>query len=294
MSETTLVPSTRATEGVTYERTIAFPLIPRVSLKEMDAAMLTFELFREVGRLFEPGKGDLVISAAMLATHLHRNQTRYVRENYPRVPFIEHPLRNTLRMIRWGVTDPELLAGSLLHDTVEDCAKEISRMYFFGLQSGLTASAKQSTALIWISQAYSEKVASIVAWVTNPPKELASPASPPARGESPYIQHLRTLVDGGLANLDPLMVKAADLLDNAGSLAHQYPGVPLAFITKMIQKYTPAVLLVGDVLHDIARSESLSPELKPEVKSAANALSLLSCTLTELALRLNLDLSDDI
>jgi (p)ppGpp synthase/HD superfamily hydrolase len=60
-----------------------------------------------------------------MASFLHRKQTRFVRGDLPRVPYIEHPLRVALRLVRWGVPDAELIAAALLHDVVEDCSTEL-------------------------------------------------------------------------------------------------------------------------------------------------------------------------
>jgi hypothetical protein len=299
------------TTPTTPDLTVQIPSIP---LKEMDSAMLSFELVREIDRIFGSEKQsaadqqaarNMVLSAAMVATHLHRNQTRYVRENFPRVPYIEHPLRNTLRLIRWGARSADLLAASVLHDTVEDCAAEIVGVYFFDLgeknstftrasaqhQSPAQDAVNQRSALRWISRAYSPATAFIVAGVTNP------------IDGGTYLGHLRELASPNDTvtrdqNRDPLLVKAADLIDNAGSLAHQYGQVPNTFIEKMVRKYAPAVLLVKRALSDLAFDESLNLNLEaihnPEIKAAlaaVDALDLLSAQLDALAVRLGIDLA---
>jgi hypothetical protein len=252
-----------------------------IALKEMDAAMLAFELSRKANGIFA-GTGvaqvrsrEMVMSAAMVATHLHRKQTRFVRDNFPRVPYIEHPLRLALRLIRWGSTDSELLTAALLHDTVEDCSAEIVTSYFFGF-SGSEA-ANQATALSWIRQSYSPVVAHTVGWVTNPPK----PAT--------WLSHIVSLVAGGSANVSPLLIKASDLVDNAGSLAHQYGQVPDAFIIKMVRKYTPGVKLILEALRQLKPGSLL---YGPEIDGAITALVLLEGQLAALSQELNIVFDD--
>jgi hypothetical protein len=262
MSATSATPSTTTSD---------YPMIPSVPLKEMNAAMLSFELTRETDRLFadEPQQHEMVISAAMLATHLHRDQTRFVRDNFPRVPYIEHPLRVALRLIRGGATDAELVAAALLHDTVEDCVKEIVETYALGLDLRLGGShaIDQSTALSWISRTYSPAVSFTVMWVTN------------VEGGS-YLGHLQELASHGVKTLAPLLVKASDLVDNAGSLIYQFGTVPLSFIIKMLRKYVPAVTIVNEALRAIQLE---SPDSRDDVDSAIVALTLLSNQLEEVA-----------
>lgn len=61
--------------------------------------------------------GSLVLRAAEYAAHQHRNQRRQPGD----VPYINHPI-GVARLIEdvGGVHDPLILAGALLHDTVED------------------------------------------------------------------------------------------------------------------------------------------------------------------------------
>ena len=60
----------------------------------------------------------LILRAADFAAHKHRNQRR---KGHEKLPYINHPLE--IAHVLWeegGVTDPEILAAALLHDTIED------------------------------------------------------------------------------------------------------------------------------------------------------------------------------
>ncbi len=61
---------------------------------------------------------ELVIRALAFAGEKHRHQRR---KDLAASPYINHPiaLANTL-ISEAGVTDPEIICGALLHDTVED------------------------------------------------------------------------------------------------------------------------------------------------------------------------------
>ena len=61
---------------------------------------------------------QLILRAAAFAADKHRNQRR---KDYARTPYINHPLA-VARVLseEGGVTDPEILAAAILHDTLED------------------------------------------------------------------------------------------------------------------------------------------------------------------------------
>lgn len=227
--------------------TASAPLsFPRVPLKEMDAAMLGFELTREL-ELHLPDAGDrtMVTSAAMLATHLHRNQTRRVRANMPRVPYIEHPLRNALRVVRWGGAERDLLAATLLHDTVEDCADEIVEQFAADHPLAGEGADAHTVALAWMGEQFSPSVARSVELVTNAPGST----------RADYLGHMDELVElarrhgEGSPEFAALVVKGSDLVDNAGSLGHQYtPGNNERQTVSLAQKYLPAIEVIAPAL----------------------------------------------
>jgi len=57
-----------------------------------------------------------VATALALAAKQHHKQMR----KSPAVPYIIHPVRVMMVLHRYGVTDSDILAAALLHDTVED------------------------------------------------------------------------------------------------------------------------------------------------------------------------------
>jgi guanosine-3',5'-bis(diphosphate) 3'-pyrophosphohydrolase len=60
----------------------------------------------------------LIVRAASYAAHKHREQRRKGRND---LPYINHPLELAeVLCVEGGVTDPVVLAGALLHDTIED------------------------------------------------------------------------------------------------------------------------------------------------------------------------------
>lgn len=246
-------------------------LYPRVHLKEMDAAGLVLELVNasRVLPFGDDASHARLLEAATAATYLHRNQTRMVRENFPRVPYIEHPLRNALRLLRWGVKDYDLLAAALLHDTVEDCASDIVRDYVHGGHEipSTDPIELRAEALAWLTDAFGPRVADIVAAVSNP-----------FDGTS-YEEHMTHMASDPVENTEALLVKAADLIDNAGSLAHQFGSVSDAFIARMMRKYEPTVALVASALREIELD-------RHDMADAIESLELVSSQLIALKSRL--------
>lgn len=219
-------------------------LFPRVPLKDMDPSMLVFELDRETARLM-PEHAELITSAATMASFLHRAQTRMVRGDLPRVPYIEHPLRVALRLIRWGVTDAELIAAALLHDVLEDCSEELVDRF------GITG----EDALDTLTRLYGNQVAWYVEQVTNP-----------TDGQT-YGQHLGILAALGSP---ALLIKASDLKDNAGSIPHQLGHGKDDKLHRMIAKYLP---VLGPVLHGLqAMAQAGVPEMANPLRNAENEL----------------------
>lgn len=230
---------------------------PRVPLKDMDPSMLVFELDRETARLM-PENTELITSAATMASFLHRKQSRMVRGDLPRVPYIEHPLRVALRLVRWGVTDAEVVAAALLHDVLEDCDEELLKV--FG-QPG-------ENAVACLTRLYGGRIALLVEQVSNPDG---------AEGYHRYVSLL-----AALGKPETLLIKAGDLKDNAGSIPHQLGhGTDRTDerLLRMLEKYLPTLETITEAL---ARTALVASEAST-FSRAADQLSYLLIDLNTLA-----------
>lgn len=223
---------------------------PRVPLTMMDTPMLVTELFREVDQVvIDARHREMITSAVMIATYAHRAQTRLVRRGLPRAPYIDHPLRNTVRLLRWGVADPNTLAASLLHDVIEDQSRTIVETYVDITAEHAAhldnqaapqlpmAQELRDLATQWIRDQYGERVADVVLGVTTPLKTK----------DETYANHIRDIARNlnGFKN-NPIdvataLVKASDLVDNAGSLHTQATKTADVFIERLLAKYTPVI-----------------------------------------------------
>lgn len=202
--------------------------INNLPLKDMDGTLLVFSIINEVN-----DEDKVVISdACMLASYLHRNTPRKGRGMMPVDYYITHPLRNTLRLIRLGVLDVNVLVASILHDTVEDCSKEILALAGVSCE-GLNFDELVAAALRILAGRYNETVATLLAGVTNPemPKHLAWQEK-----HKLYRAHVLAVIPDELV----FLIKVSDIMDNAGSLHHTAKEHP-DMCRKLAHKYLPLI-----------------------------------------------------
>ena len=185
-------------------------------LKELESAGLTLVVLEEALHRFRPIDHSKIHESVNVATFLHRKQTRAVRKNLPRTPYIEHPLRNALRLMRWGATSPSLIIAAVLHDTVEDCLKEILTQYV-GMENIYEDEAlNRAIALEWIEEVFGRETSFIVSKMTNP-LEVADEALTIEQKHERYAIHVKEAI---LISVLVYLCKVADFVDNATGLYH--------------------------------------------------------------------------
>lgn len=211
-----------------------------IALKDMDSGMLRHSLYCDAQLMdWNKEKYNNFIFAAGFAALLHDGQTRMNRGNLPRVPYIEHPYRNTLRLIRWGVNDSDILVATLLHDTVEDCPKQLIK---YGRKIGLfdkndPIEDKRAASLHVLESVFNKQVAQYVDNVTLTPR---------AEGED-KLEHYKNNLENKLSDAGSFLIKLTDYYDNAAGLHNNYvSGVNDEKISNMMNKY----LYAWDVLYD--------------------------------------------
>lgn len=205
-------------------------------LKRMDGPALVAALLAETN--FAGFELNMLLSAIDLGSVLHRYQVRQETTPDGRVnpPYFEHPLRNTLRLVRWGVRDLDVLVASLLHDTVEDCSLVYVETY-----TALNVTDEPEARLLlsnYILHRFGYRVQYLVMGVTNPyytPKAWA--AYTPEQRRRIYGEKVSESVkkDPGI-----FLVKLADFIDNAGSL-HWIPAERAKTALRLAQKYYPLI-----------------------------------------------------
>lgn len=139
-------------------------------------------------------------------------------------PYVNHLLRVATRIIsHYGVRDPDVICAALLHDAVEDHA------------DSLAPGGGRQQALAVLSERFGNKVAELVAAVTNPERQP---------GRDPH-EHYREHVAASLEhNPWARVIKASDFTDNGVGLIHT-TGPKLK---KLADKYAPLVPVLAGLI----------------------------------------------
>lgn len=233
--------------------------INKMQLKDMDGTLLTLNILNEV----KAEDVGVVKDAIEYAAYLHRKATRLNRGVMPRDHYITHPLRNAVRLMRWGYLDRDLLVGAILHDTVEDCYAEILSLAGVVPEKDAPEAQLIEAALDVVGDLFGVSVRRIVAGVTNP--SMAAGLSESQKHEI-YRGHVREAIEG---DSDVLLVKLVDYLDNAGSL-HHHASANLARVQRLAGKYSP---LTEDFSREVKKLSSLSGETLNQVLDQLSKLS---------------------
>lgn len=208
----------------------AFP--QRKSMKLMDAQDLKRAVLEEAD--LNPIHKARLASAIELAEVLHDRQIRKSAvQGRVNTPYVEHPLRNTLRLVRLGVKDIDVLEAAVLHDTVEDCGDRFQELNPTGAQG----EAEERAALsAYIADRHSARTRELVMGVTNP----LVPAGVKQTREEKHRAYAVNVEAEIAEDPDVYLVKFVDYIDNAGSLHHSLPHeIPKAQV--QAQKYNPLI-----------------------------------------------------
>lgn len=222
-------------------------LVPTGELKGLDSGQLTLAAL-DVASTHT--NGDQLERGVRVASALHSGQTRANRADLPRTPYIEHPLRNMLRLTQWGVDDSTVLTAALLHDVPEDCADKAVATWAAYTDDSLSPVERTHQ---FIANEFGTDVSDIVQAVTNPPR--AEGASQAERNDQ-YRQHVATAIEDPRA----FLVKATDFADNAASLHHNIGHASNEWISKRIDKYRPIISDLAAAADRHLQSGAVSPQ----------------------------------
>lgn len=210
-----------------YHYTVA--QLNHLPLKKLNSPALALTIMKNCKTFAGVNKVN-VRNAIEFAAGVHRMDTRSNRGKFDRTPYIEHPLRNTLRIIRLGCEDEPTLVGSLLHDTVEDHPKEICEEYL-GVIPESEEEARE-LAFKYIADTFGEETSRIVRGMSNPIMPRYAPA---AQRNQWYAEHVAEAIE------DPkvCLTKTSDFIDNAVGLYHNQSSMSPVSINKKATKYLP-------------------------------------------------------
>ena len=209
------------------------------------------EMYGEVGlrqrfaleiQKFDRVDRDWLEQALGLASELHRLDRR------SREPYVNHLLRTAIRVITYyDVTDIDVIAAALLHDSVEDHPDELA--------AGRPGDATEG-ALAELAERFNPRVADLVRAVTNPPREP---------GVDRYQQYREHVEHSLTANPWARVIKASDFTDNGVGLMHSLP----AKYEPLATKYRPLVPVLREL---IARADTpLSDAVKAHILGQLDA-----------------------
>jgi hypothetical protein len=157
-------------------------------------------------------------AALELAARLHADDRRQ------REPYLNHLLRVAIRILsHYGVHDPDIACAGLLHDAVEDHAREIA------------AGGGQHEALAVLRTRFGARVATLVEALTNPGYQA---------GHDPHQQYREHVTASLQTHPWARVIKASDFTDNGVGLMHT-TGPMLA---RLAAKYAPLVPALRDLI----------------------------------------------
>lgn len=217
------------------------------SLKRMESPELAEHVVYAAQMLPEVSS-EKVRKAVLLASDLHKTDTRSIRLHHDQTPYIEHPLRNTLRLIRLGLKSETVINGSILHDTVEDHPFEMAAKA--GVETTNEQEAREA-CYKYIEQHYGKRTAEMVKGMSNPiaDKKVRVPWEEKNKA---YAAHVVEAIE----NPDVLLGKVSDFIDNALSLHHTESAMSPVGLHRKASKYLlVSAALRGRILAGIAKGD---------------------------------------
>jgi hypothetical protein len=204
-------------------------------LKKLDAAQLAQTLRHEAALLGL--NAEIVDSSVDLATILHAHQIRGNRGNFATTPYIEHPLRNAVRLIRLGAQDQDVIVAAVLHDTIEDGARVF--MDKFHKVTDCDELTARNTLRQHINDAYGPRVLHLVDAVTNDyiADQDKSRMSTEVKNKR-YHDHVAKAIEN---HPGVFLVKVSDFIDNATGLYNNDIPERRHKTKKQAIKYLPVV-----------------------------------------------------
>lgn len=146
----------------------------QVNIKDLNEEELFANLL-SAGEDWTKEQRDTIIRAHDLIHYLHRD------DEHREQPYVYHLLRSANRITQYlHITNPHIIAGVLLHDSVEDHAKALIR-YFHHLETAPGSGSKadpyipddtekqQLVAFDIIARRFSRRTSRMVQGMTNPP-----------------------------------------------------------------------------------------------------------------------------
>jgi hypothetical protein len=224
--------------------------ISRLPLKKMDGTLLVQALYeyaytvKEIDSMGFRYGADHVRDAIAVASYAHRNQFRANRGELPKTHYIEHPLRNAVRLLRYGFITPQGIIATILHDTVEDAPAEVVALLDpDNLNDDYTEYQWRESAYRAIMDHFGYEVSMDVRALSNPLPQATVKLSQDQK-KAVYLAHFEESIK------DPMVFweKMSDWMDNGAGLKHNVNSKTGVKITFRAPKYLEAGLLLCERL----------------------------------------------
>lgn len=205
-----------------------------IKLKDMNAQQLRAAIRAEAGDLYT----EAIDRSINLAEVVHAGQIRKDPvQGRINTPYIEHPERNILRVIRWGRIVEDEIVGIALHDAVEDGAT------VFAPHATSEPEAREVLRL-HIGRDWNSRVLMFVDGVTN---DYESAAERRSLTDAEKFARYWAKVEAAIRScVGVFIIKLTDFVDNAGSL-HHTPAHEAPKARRLATKYLPLVAVFRDV-----------------------------------------------
>lgn len=196
------------------------PVLP-VQPEQMDLeAMTDDELYHSI---LQAGSDWTARELRMVKTAYRIGCAVHVDDTHRNQPYTYHLLRNTARIVHYlHITDPEIIAGEILHDSVEDHPEDILDVVVDDAAGSpvehiippRTADVR-AEAVLFIRRVISPRVGDMVEGLTNPPSDPSERLDPEQKLIR-YIGHAAIAI----RNPDVFIGKLADWADNGLGIVH--------------------------------------------------------------------------
>lgn len=252
-----------------FEKKMSTRPLDRSSLKSLTADELRGVLLKESEEINL--HTAIIGRAAHFAKELHKGQFRSAPPWEEKPAYITHPLRNSIRLIRWGVKDQVVILAGILHDVVEDSSEKYCDDHGIPYKDPHEA---REILLAKIKKDYGARVAHVVLKLSNPHQD---PEERKLMDEevrvAGYVDHVRESIRG---DHQVLLAKLSDLFDNAAGLYHvAFPGREKQ-TRKQAYKYSKTMPLFRE---ELERNPLTDPVLR---RAAANSITLIEDRLRDL------------
>jgi len=230
----------------TVLRRVPLEVLRDAPLKDLGSVQLA-QVLRYEARVL--GMDDETVSSAVdLASILHSAQIRGSRGLFTQTPYIEHPLRNAVRLLRWGCRDQDVIVAAVLHDTIEDGAQQFVRQIARAGRQVPESEARQMLS-DYIENAYGRRVLALVEAVTNDyMTDTHRSQTDVEERNRHYREHVRQTVQG---HPGAFLVKLSDFVDNAAGLYHADTPGKEEFVLKRARKYLPVVAVFEEAMEQM-------------------------------------------